>query len=128
MRFRLSVLLPAVVALLTAVAAADLLRAQTPPQVEPLKPAAAAAKADVKSQTDTAEEAAKAVIDQQLIADAKDNSEVMKNLEYLSDIIGPRLTGSKNLEKANKWAAEVMKSYGLENVHLEPWTIPIGWE
>ena len=21
-----------------------------------------------------------------------------------------------------------MKSYGLSNVHLEPWIIPVGWE
>src|SRR5262245_4535314 len=128
MRFRLSVLLPAAAALLSVVAAADLLRAQTPKQVEPAKPAAASANDDAKSAVESAEDQARLAIDQKLIADAKDNSEVMKNLEYLSDIIGPRLTGSKNLEKANKWAAEVMKSYGLEHVHLEPWTSPIGWE
>ena len=39
-----------------------------------------------------------------------------------------RLTGSANLEKANKWTAEKMKAYGLENVRLEPWEIPYGWE
>ena len=52
----------------------------------------------------------------------------MKNLGYLSDVIGPRLTGSANLKHANDWAVEVMKSYGLSNVHLEPWEIPLGWE
>ena len=52
----------------------------------------------------------------------------MKNLQHLSDVIGPRLTGSKNLERANNWTAEKMKAYGLENVRLEPWEIPIGWE
>src|SRR5262245_11102990 len=129
MRFRASVFLPAAVALLSAVRVVDLLRAPTPPvQTEPAKKAVAGAKDDAKPDSDLAEEQFKLAVDQKLIADAKDNSEVMKNLEYLSDIIGPRLTGSKNLEKANKWAAEVMKSYGLENVHLEPWTIPIGWE
>ncbi len=56
------------------------------------------------------------------------NSQIMKNLTYLSDSIGPRLTGSANLEKANNWTAEVMRSYGLENVRLEAWTIPEGWE
>ena len=43
-------------------------------------------------------------------------------------MIGPRLTGSENLKRANEWAAEKMKSYGLSNVHLEPWTIPVGWQ
>jgi hypothetical protein len=63
------------------------------------------------------------------IADyAKSNSEIMNTLEYLSDVIGPRLTGSAPLKRANDWAAEKMKEYGLENVHLESYTIPIGWE
>jgi len=59
---------------------------------------------------------------------AKQNSEVMNNLEYLSDMIGPRLTGSARLKKANDWTAQKMTEYGLENVHLEKWTAPIGWE
>ena len=52
----------------------------------------------------------------------------MANLTYLSDMIGPRLTGSESLKRANDWTIEKMKSYGLSNVHLEPWTIPTGWE
>lgn len=67
-------------------------------------------------------------LDQKIMADIKARSEIMKNLEYLSDRIGARLTGSANLERANKWTAEKMKSYGLENVRLEPWEIPYGWE
>lgn len=65
---------------------------------------------------------------QKFIAMERDNSEVMNNLEYLSDMIGPRLTGSDRLKRANDWTAEKMKAYGLENVHLEPYTIPKGWE
>ena len=67
-------------------------------------------------------------VDRALIAEVKARSELMTNLEYLSDHIGGRLTGSASLEKANKWAAEKMKGYGLENVRLEPWEIPYGWE
>jgi carboxypeptidase Q len=67
-------------------------------------------------------------LDSALIAEVKDRGEIMKNLEYLSDTIGPRLTGSKQLERANEWTAKKMKEYGLENVTLEPWEIPIGWE
>ena len=52
----------------------------------------------------------------------------MKNLQYLSDVIGARLTGSKNLERANHWTEQRMKDYGLTNVHLEAWEIPLGWE
>lgn len=67
-------------------------------------------------------------IDRWLIAEIRTRSEIMQNLEYLSDRIGARLTGSANLEKANKWTAQRMKDYGLENVRLEPWEIPYGWE
>src|SRR5262245_26117991 len=71
---------------------------------------------------------APADIDRALVAEIKARSELMKNLEYLSDRIGGRLTGSANLEKANKWTADKMRAYGLENVRLEPWEIPYGWE
>ncbi len=54
-------------------------------------------------------------------------SELMTNLEYLCDIIGPRLTGSPNLKRANEWTRDKFKEYGLENAHLEPWTIARGW-
>lgn len=67
-------------------------------------------------------------IDKQIIDEAKDHSEIITNLTYLSDMIGPRLTGSANLRKANDWTAEKMKEYGLSNVHLEGCTIPVGWE
>lgn len=67
-------------------------------------------------------------LDAKIIADAQKSSEVMKNLGYLSDVIGPRLTGSANLKRANEWGAEVMRKYGLSNVRLEPWEIPVGWE
>ncbi len=67
-------------------------------------------------------------LDAKIIADAQKTSEIMKNLGYLSDVIGPRLTGSSNLKRANEWSAEVMKRYGLQNVKLEPWEIPLGWE
>jgi carboxypeptidase Q len=67
-------------------------------------------------------------IDQKLIDIAAHSSEVMKNLTYISDMIGARLTGSKNLTKASNYTLEKMKEYGLVNVHLEPWTIPVGWE
>src|SRR5258707_4928856 len=67
-------------------------------------------------------------LDQKIIAGARSGSEGMTNLRYLSDMIGPRLTGSPALKRASDWTADRMRAYGLSDVHLEPWTIPIGWE
>ena len=68
-----------------------------------------------------------AAADARILAEVHDHSESMQNLEYLSDNIGPRLTGSPQLKQANDWIAETMKKYGLVNVHLEPWTIAHSW-
>jgi len=76
----------------------------------------------------TAPPDAATALDQKLMAAVKTKPEIITNLTYLSDMIGPRLTGSAGLKKANDWAAEKMKAYGLENVHLEPYEIPVGWE
>jgi hypothetical protein len=67
-------------------------------------------------------------LDQQVLAEAKRGSEIMANLTYLSDEIGPRLTGAAALTRASRWAEEKMKAYGLTDVRLEPWYLPEGWE
>jgi carboxypeptidase Q len=48
-------------------------------------------------------------------------SEVMRTLEYLTDVIGPRLTGSPSLKRANEWTRDRLAAWGLQNAHLEPW-------
>src|SRR4051812_45199677 len=48
-------------------------------------------------------------------------SQVMQTLSYLTDVIGPRLTGSPNLRRANEWTRDKLSSWGLQNAHLEPW-------
>jgi hypothetical protein len=62
-----------------------------------------------------------------LIRQATDRSEVMKNLQYLVDVIGPRLTGSAAMRRANDWTADRFKSYGLTTA-LEPWNFGVTWE
>jgi len=68
-----------------------------------------------------------AAADAQIIGEIREHSELMNNLEYLSDEIGPRLTGTPQLKTANDWTAEMFKKYGLTNVHLEPYTIAHAW-
>lgn len=50
-----------------------------------------------------------------------ENSQIMRTLHYLTDVYGPRLTGSPNLKAAGDWAVKQMASWGFENGHLEPW-------
>jgi carboxypeptidase Q len=49
-------------------------------------------------------------------------------MEMLSDVIGPRLTGSDQLHTAESWAAGLARQYALENVHLEGWKIAHSWQ
>src|SRR5215471_3530777 len=50
-----------------------------------------------------------------------DHSQIMRTMHYLTDICGPRLTGSPNHKAAAEWAVRQMKEWGFENAHLEPW-------
>ena len=53
--------------------------------------------------------------------EAMNNSQIMRTLHYLSDIYGPRLTGSPNHKAAAEWAVNQMTTWGFTNGHLEPW-------
>ncbi len=65
--------------------------------------------------------------DAQILAEIAAHSEAMANLEYLSDQIGARLTGSPQLKQASEWTASLFRKYGLTSVHLESWTIANAW-
>src|SRR5207248_723940 len=61
-----------------------------------------------------------------IMGEIRHNSQLMENLEYLCDMIGPRLTGSEKLKRANDWTLQRFREYGL-SAHLERWTMPLGW-
>jgi carboxypeptidase Q len=48
-------------------------------------------------------------------------SQVMQTLSYLTDVIGPRLTASPGMKRANEWTRDQMTKWGLQNAHLESW-------
>jgi len=48
-------------------------------------------------------------------------SQVMQTLSYLSDVIGPRLTASPGMKRANNWTRETLEKWGMQNAHLEAW-------
>jgi hypothetical protein len=53
--------------------------------------------------------------------EAFQNSQVMDDLFYLTDVYGPRLTNSPGHRQAAEWVMERLKQYGVENVHEEKW-------
>lgn len=52
------------------------------------------------------------------------NSKVMEISSWLTDVHGPRLTGSPNMMKGAEWAMQQMKEWGLQNVRIENWASP----
>ena len=64
--------------------------------------------------------------DQQIADEVKAHSELMKNLEYLTTQIGPRLTGSPQMQQASDWTLKQFQSYGVD-AHLETATIDRAW-
>ena len=56
------------------------------------------------------------------------NGPSMTTLGELADGIGGRLTASPAYVRSTEWAAAKFRSYGIENVRLEPFTIPAGWQ
>ena len=67
-------------------------------------------------------------LDRRILAEARKGSQIIPTLTYLCDQIGPRLTGSPALTRASNWTAQEMKRRGLDNVHLEAWIVPEGWQ
>jgi hypothetical protein len=49
------------------------------------------------------------------------HSHVMEVIGYLADVYGPRLTNSPNIREAGEYAVKTLGSWGLANVHEEPW-------
>ena len=58
-----------------------------------------------------------------------ENSRVMDFAGYLTDVIGPRLTGSSNMRQAQEWAVSQMEGLGLSRIEQEPWgDETVGWD
>jgi len=54
-------------------------------------------------------------------------SQVMDHISWLSDVYGPRLTGSPAIQQASEWAMKKFSEWGLANVHQERWAFGKGW-
>jgi carboxypeptidase Q len=53
--------------------------------------------------------------------EASEHSQIMPTLHMLTDVFGPRLTGSPNLRQAQDWVVQTAGEWGLKNAHLEAW-------
>ncbi|WP_243288332.1 M20/M25/M40 family metallo-hydrolase [Geothrix terrae] len=62
-----------------------------------------------------------------LLREIKDHAEVVARVEYLSDVIGPRLTGSDRLRQAQAWAGAEMARLGAANIHEEAYDFGLAW-
>ena len=57
------------------------------------------------------------------------HSHIMEYASALADDIGPRLTGSPNLAKANAWTRDQLTAMGCVNAHLDDWgEFGMGWQ
>ena len=60
-------------------------------------------------------------------AEAFDRGRVLDTFDQLANVIGPRLTNSPAHKRSVQWTVETLKSWGLSNVHTEPWEFGRGW-
>ena len=54
------------------------------------------------------------------VAEGTERSQVMDHLSWMCDVHGPRVTGSPNLRRAQRWAAETLSRFGY-SAKTESW-------
>jgi carboxypeptidase Q len=62
-----------------------------------------------------------AEINAKIRQEGMENSQILRTMHFLTDVYGPRLTGSPNHKQAAEWTVKQMTAWGFENGHLEPW-------
>ncbi len=66
---------------------------------------------------------------QKIKDEGMNRSQVMQTMSYLSDVIGPRLTASPGMKRANEWTRDQLTKWGLQNARLESFgPFGRGWE
>jgi carboxypeptidase Q len=89
----------------------------------------AAAAADPYAEVQPSTETLDLTMYQRIREEGLNRSHVMEFATALMDGIGPRLTGSPNVLKANEWTRDTLSKIGLENAHLEDWgEFGLGWQ
>ena len=60
-------------------------------------------------------------------AEGFERSQVMDLVGWLSDVYGPRITGTPAIEEAREWAADRLRAWGVRNVREERFAFGRGW-
>ncbi len=59
--------------------------------------------------------------------EATTRSKVYEHVWWLSEVYGPRVTGTPAFSQASDWAMQQFRAWGLANVHQERWAFGQGW-
>jgi carboxypeptidase Q len=65
---------------------------------------------------------------QAIVDEGMNRSHVAADMEYLADVIGPRLTGTLALRTANTWTQQKFEEYGVDSAWTESFTFGRGWQ
>jgi hypothetical protein len=98
----------------------------TSAQIPPLKPPPLATQIPQGSGACSVEKSC-AELAPQMIQSALGPSPLEENLRYLTDTIGGRVTGTPAADRAADWAVQAFRQAGVDEVHTERFSIPIGW-
>ena len=60
-------------------------------------------------------------------AEGMERSKVLEAFDYLTSVIGPRLTNSPAHKRSVAWTQETLKAWGMSEVHAEPFQFGRGW-
>jgi carboxypeptidase Q len=60
--------------------------------------------------------------------EALNNSQVMDHVSWMSDVYGPRMSGTPQFQQASDWAIKRFTEWGLANVHQERFAFGQGWK
>jgi len=62
-----------------------------------------------------------------VIDEGTNHSQVMQTAQHLTDVIGPRMTNSPGMRKAEEWTQQKFREWNLTNVHKEGFQFGRGW-
>mgnify|MGYP001596492936 CR=1 FL=1 len=89
----------------------------------------ASATTALPARAQVAQEAVDLSVVQRIREEGLERSHIEELARWLTEVNGPRLTGSPGMKRAGEWTAQQMRAWGLTNVQIEPWgEFGRGWQ